>query len=325
MALHINIEDLLSANTIESDRIEFKEGWNPDAIYRSICAFANDFDNTSGGYILVGVKENKPSGNAVRPVKGLNTGEIAEIQKKMIGFNNLLQPVYHPKLFVEEVDGTQIIVLWIPGGANRPYQVPEQITSKTKRFFYYIRKYANSVKANINEQQELISLANQVPFDDRANSQAKVDNISMLLVKDYLIKINSKLADEVGKKAGVDVLGQMELISGPKEHLFPRNVGLMIFSERPDKFFPYTQVDIIEFPNGDDGAFKENEPIYGPVPSQIKRTLNFLKDKLIKERVTKPADDAESKRISSYPLQAIEETLVNALLCKPLHKTAYVN
>lgn len=28
MSLHINIEDLLSAKTVESDRIEFKEGWN---------------------------------------------------------------------------------------------------------------------------------------------------------------------------------------------------------------------------------------------------------------------------------------------------------
>ena len=51
MALHINIEDLLSARTVESDRIEYKKGWNPDAIYRSICAFANDFDNIGGGGI----------------------------------------------------------------------------------------------------------------------------------------------------------------------------------------------------------------------------------------------------------------------------------
>jgi ATP-dependent DNA helicase RecG len=49
MALHVNIEDLLSSTTIESDRIEFKKGWNPDSIYRSICAFANDFDNMGGG------------------------------------------------------------------------------------------------------------------------------------------------------------------------------------------------------------------------------------------------------------------------------------
>ena len=44
---------------MEGDRIEYKTGWNPDAIYRSVCAFANDFDETGGGYIVVGVKEVK--------------------------------------------------------------------------------------------------------------------------------------------------------------------------------------------------------------------------------------------------------------------------
>ncbi len=55
MALPINIEDLLNKHKVESNRIEFKKGWNPTKIYHSICAFANDFDNIGGGYILVGV------------------------------------------------------------------------------------------------------------------------------------------------------------------------------------------------------------------------------------------------------------------------------
>ena len=55
MALAINIEDLLNKQKIESNRIEFKKGWNPGSIYRSICAFANDFDDLGGGYILVDV------------------------------------------------------------------------------------------------------------------------------------------------------------------------------------------------------------------------------------------------------------------------------
>ena len=38
MILPLNIEDLLNAHVVESERIEFKAGWNPDAIYRSICA-----------------------------------------------------------------------------------------------------------------------------------------------------------------------------------------------------------------------------------------------------------------------------------------------
>ncbi len=52
MALPINIEDLLNKQKVESNRIEFKKGWNPAKIYQSICAFANDFDNIGGGYIL---------------------------------------------------------------------------------------------------------------------------------------------------------------------------------------------------------------------------------------------------------------------------------
>lgn len=312
MALHINIEDLLSARTVESDRIEFKEGWNPDAIYRSICAFANDFDNIGGGYILVGVAEDEITKTAKRPVKGLTTVELSEIQRKMIGFNNLLQPVLHPHLFIEDVDSEKIIVLWIPGGSSRPYQVPEQITAREKRNFYYIRKYANSVKANTEEQQELISLANQIPFDDRANTQAKVEDISLVLVKNYLSKINSKLAEQVGKISDKELLTQMELISGPNEHIFPRNVGLMMFSDNPELFFPCTRVEIVDFPNGDAGDYEEQDPITGPIPEQINRVLKFLKDKLVKEKVIKPADKAESIRIASYPYQAIEETLVNA-------------
>ena len=33
MALPINIESLLSGSAVESNQLEFKEGWNPDAIY----------------------------------------------------------------------------------------------------------------------------------------------------------------------------------------------------------------------------------------------------------------------------------------------------
>ena len=52
MALPINIEDLLRMQKIQENRIEFKSGWNPDSIYHSVCAFANDFDNIGGGLVL---------------------------------------------------------------------------------------------------------------------------------------------------------------------------------------------------------------------------------------------------------------------------------
>ena len=40
MALAININDLLNKQKLESNRIEFKKGWNPGSIYHSLCDFA---------------------------------------------------------------------------------------------------------------------------------------------------------------------------------------------------------------------------------------------------------------------------------------------
>ncbi|MHC4963197.1 MAG: AlbA family DNA-binding domain-containing protein, partial [Planctomycetota bacterium] len=69
MELPININDILTGRTVEWERLEFKSGWNPKAVLRTLCAFANDFHNLSGGYLLIGVEEN--NGRPVLPPKGL--------------------------------------------------------------------------------------------------------------------------------------------------------------------------------------------------------------------------------------------------------------
>jgi len=82
MALPINIKSLISTNTVEWERKEFKEGWNPEKIVRSICAFANDINNWGGGYIIIGINENK--GIPILPPNGLDTDELDNIQKGII-------------------------------------------------------------------------------------------------------------------------------------------------------------------------------------------------------------------------------------------------
>jgi ATP-dependent DNA helicase RecG len=45
MHLPINIEAILGGRIVESERVEFKKGWNPEAVLHTLCAFANDFHN----------------------------------------------------------------------------------------------------------------------------------------------------------------------------------------------------------------------------------------------------------------------------------------
>lgn len=315
MALPINIEDLLRKQKIEGSRIEFKAGWNPDSIYHSICAFANDFDNIGGGYILVGVEEE--NGIAKRPVKGLPTNEIDGILKDMVGFNNKINPYYMPRTSVEEVDGQNILVIWVPSGVNRPYDVRESVVSKNNpKTEWYIRSGSSSIVAKGEVLDELREMANRTPFDDRGNPDISVDDISPTLVLDYLKKVDSKLVTDFHKVPIEDILDKMDLFTGPTERRMLKNVAAMMFCENPAKFFPYTQVEIVLFPNGleqDPSNMIEIPKISGPVPYMIKATLDYLKTNLIKERIIKPKDRAESERFFNYPYQAFEEAVVNAL------------
>lgn len=248
MALPINIEDLLDKRKIESNRIEFKEGWNPDKIYHTICAFATDLENTGGGYILVGVEEE--NGMAKRPVKGIPEEEIDKILKDMVGFDAKISPAYLCKASPEVVDGKTILVIWVPTGINRPYSVMESVVAKKSVPKFYVRSKSSTIEAKGEILGEVRELANRVPFDDRGNDAIKIDDISGVRVYEYLKTVGSKLVDEFVRKSLAEILDEMDLLVGPVENQLIKNVAAMMFCDHPEKFFPVTQVDIVHFPEG---------------------------------------------------------------------------
>lgn len=81
MSLPINIEELLHGKVIEWERLEFKQDWNPEPTMHTLCAFANDLHNWGGGYVIVGVAEEK--GRPVLPPSGISPNRIDGIQKEL--------------------------------------------------------------------------------------------------------------------------------------------------------------------------------------------------------------------------------------------------
>lgn len=326
MELEVNIEDLLRKEKIESDRIEFKAGWNPDDIYHSICAFANDYNNEGGGYILVGVEEK--DGMAVRPIKGIPENMLDKIQKEMLGYNNLLSPAYFPKVIPTQVDSQWILAIVIRTGQQRPYKAPEHITGKKDRkYHYYIRYLTNSVKANSQQERELINMSDQTPFDCRVNHKATFDDISPVLLEAHLRKTGSKLANQVRERGVEAILEDMQLLEGPPERCYVQNVALMMFCEYPEKFFRYTFVQMTSFPEGsikNPGLSVDYPNITGSVPQMIQATMERFKNLIIQEKVIKVPNQMEALRIVNYPYQAIEEAVVNAfyhrdyMSCEPI-------
>lgn len=252
--LPINLNDLLRQRTVEGERIEYKAGWNPDAIIRTVCAFANDFENLGGGYVVIG-QVLEVVGRPVFPPVGLPDNQLDKIQQELLAACQLIQPPYFPALSVQEIEGRKLVVLQAPGGMHRPYKAPASVSAKHKTWHYYIRRYSSTVEAKGGTEQELLSLTAQVPWDDRFNQQAKLSDLSKPLMLEYLREVGSALADDADEMS-VEVLArQMNLVGGPSESPWPKNVGLLFFNQAPDRFFPYTQIDVVWFPEGAVGAY----------------------------------------------------------------------
>ncbi len=311
MSILVSISDLLSGALVEGPRMEFKEGWNPVPIMRSICAFANDFENEGSGYIIIGVAEK--NGKAIRPVKGFDPDHFEKVQQALLRHCNLIQPPYFPRLSLEEIDGKHVLVIWVPGGSNRPYKVPDNVIAKHKTYNFRIRQFSSSVIPNKEQAMALMELTAKLPFDDRVNTLASVNDLSFVLMREHLAETKSKLYDESATMSVEELAERMNLCQGASEHLFPKNVGLLMFTPNPKKFFSGIQIDLVEFPDGLAGKSYHEKTFEGPIQQQLKDALSYLKTNVLKSKVVKYADKAESDHISNYPYAALEETLANAV------------
>ena len=163
---------------------------------------------------------------------------------------------------------------------------------------------------------ELRELASRVPFDERGNPDIRLEDISALLLREYLVKVGSKLASEINIRPLQEILEQMDLFVGPKENRMLRNVAAMMFCENPSKFFKRTQVEIVYFPEGrlnNPSNLYEGAVIKGSVPQIIDRTLEYLKRMLVMQSIIKPENDYRSRKFYTYPYQALEESVTNSL------------
>jgi ATP-dependent DNA helicase RecG len=312
MPLPINISDLLHGHAVEWERLEFKAGWNPQVVLHAICAFANDFHNLGGGYIVIGVAE--AGGLPVLPPVGLAPATLDVIQKELLHLgHNCLQPAYHPVSAPYVIDGRTILVIWAPGGETRPYKARASLSADKSDWAYFIRKGSSTVRARGTDERELISLAATVPFDDRVNQLARVEDLSRDLIRDFLVEVGSDLAAQADSLPLPDLARQLQVARGVPEALFPLNVGLLFFHPAPHRFFPATQIDVVWFPDGPGGDQFTEKTFQGPLHHQLRDALAYIERNFITEIVIKHPDRAEATRVNNYPLAAIEEALANAV------------
>ena len=188
----ININDLLSLQGVESQRVEFKKAWHNKPgiprgpywqIIHTISAFANDYYNVNGGYIIIGVEEKEnwdaPDNRDAVPC-GIQ-GNLENIQQEIAGACcGNIKPPYVPILQPEVVDSEEgkkdVLVIWVKPSEARPHMRRESDKGELK---FYIRQAAET---KVAQHQEIMRLCqeNSTPFDDRtASDSSKKTYIAM--------------------------------------------------------------------------------------------------------------------------------------------------
>ena len=273
MAVPTNIKTLLSGNVVEWARIEFKETWDAEASLKTICAFANDIDNWGGGYIVIGVKEKDGRPDVLQ---GVPVEKIDSYLKDMLNKCKRIQPEYLPIVEVADYDGKKFIVIWAPGGYLRPYSSPKSMAKGEKERIYYIRKMASTIVPSEEEKRDLYNLANNVPFDDRINHEADLTDLNLTLIQAYLKEIGSSLYEESRQMDFVELCRNMNIVNSLPEYTKPKNIGLMFFTLEPQRFFPYAQIDVVQFPDDLGGDKIIEKTFKGPLHQQLREALLYI-------------------------------------------------
>ena len=308
--LRINLDDLLHARTVESERIEFKATWAGKVtgyqVLKTICAFANDLRRHGSGYVILGVAEK--DGRADLPPRGLSPEQMDAAGRWITGNCRRIVPRYVPRISHEEVEGRSILVIWAPASETPPHQAPDGEKGDRK---YWVRVDQRTVDAQHNELlTQLLNQSAVVPWDSRAAEAATLDDLSETLVREHLRASGSALVEEPD---GRTIYRKMDIVRRINDHEVPRNVGLLFFSREPGRWFPGARIETSILRAGAGGDVLEEKDFRGGLAEQVRGCLAYLRREVIGSAIHKAANGVQASRRPSYPEEALREVLVNAL------------
>jgi len=284
----------------ESDRIEFKQSMSDgDRIREAICSFANDLPNhKKPGYVLVGIADKgeivgladpkralhtladyKDSGN-ILPVPRMITGQI-EIEGKAIVFAQVFPSDSPPVRF----DGR----VCIRTGPRRGYATPEEERRLTEK-----------------------SLAGQHPFDRQPCVGSTIDDLlTDAFRSQYLPNVVSRGVIAENQRTVEEQLASLRLFDLRVD--VPTHAGILILGKDPLQFLAGAYIQFVRF-EGQSLAdvIQDQKEIAGNLMTQLTQLDNLLPLQLRTARM--PGNGLQNQQIPDYPLMAIRELALNAVM-----------
>ena len=147
-----------------------------------------------------------------------------------------------------------MVYLKCSAGDAGPYCAPVDVYSKReagknqdRTMKYWIRPASLTVEAKQSEIAELFEKFASIPYVDRINNRVTMEHIRRGYREDFIRESNSSLIEELNIRSLEDLLISEEVAEEKDEGIAIKNIGLLMFGERPDKLIAGSKIELVRF------------------------------------------------------------------------------
>ncbi len=286
----------------EPSRIEAKSarGGLPRSARETLSAFSN----TNGGLILLGVDEESGFASVPLPDPHGLLDSLVQMARDDI------EPALQIDAALVDVDGHLVIAAEVPllTGERRPAYVKAAGISTGS----YIRGGDGDRRMTEAEIALVIGARTQPRHDVEPVPGTTADGLDKVEVSRTLARVRAD-APRTAHVEDATLMHRIGITAGPDADAPLTLAGLLTFGEFPQQHFPQLMVSVVvHAPETTSGTrFLDNRTIRGPIPDLVDTALTILRRNLANR-----ANINEFGRTDEveYPLEAVREALVNALL-----------
>lgn len=291
------LSDLRAIGTDQQD-VEVKLG-----VGKSVRDTLSSFSNTSGGLLIVGLSES----DNFAPVKGFDAQRARD---QLFTMCDDLSPVVRPEVNIVTVGESQLLVARISEVA--PKLKPVHIAGQGVYNGSFIRAGDGDRKMKPYEVDRLQEEKVQPLWDEDPVERAQESDLATDILEAFL-------EDQGMKRPRTFANGRREALQRlvVLKDDSPTLAALLVMGVDPQQFFPRLTVSFAVFPGTDRGAVGEgvrlldSQTLYGPIPDLVDQTLGLVARNM---RTAALVGSVFRRDLPDYPLVAVREALVNALM-----------
>lgn len=297
------LENIVSLKT-ETNNIEFKKAKNgvPENLYDTFSSFSN----TSGGIIIFGIDEKNNY-----DICGISNPDF--FQKKITEQSLLMEPKIRPIITICEYKGKIIASVEIP--ELDIFSKPCYYSGKGKMKGSYIRVGDADLPMTDYEIYSFDAFKYKTEDELRSKDRIESDILNEISINSFLDKITSLKPNLINldKNTILKMNGILD------KNNYPTICGIMNFGKYPQIFSPNLDIVAVKCSTDNYGVedmngirFLDNKRLDGTISEMLKLAMSFVINNI--KKATRINDEGNREDILEYPLKAIREIILNALI-----------